>query len=80
MLAEGEYSHADLVGCRVLAGDTEIGTVDRIEEYGGPQLLAVARPGGKETLIPFAKSICKEIDVAAKVIRVELPEGLLDLD
>jgi ribosomal 30S subunit maturation factor RimM len=30
-------------------------------------------------LIPFVNAICREIDVARKVIRVELPEGLADL-
>jgi ribosomal 30S subunit maturation factor RimM len=34
---------------------------------------------GREILIPFTRSICKVIDVAEKIIRVEAPEGLLDL-
>ena len=33
---------------------------------------------GRDVLVPFAQAICKEIDVAAKTIRAELPEGLLD--
>jgi 16S rRNA processing protein RimM len=78
--AEGEYSHDALIGCEVLDGDAKrVGTVQGLEEYGGPPLLRVAMEGGREVLIPFARSICKEIDVAAKIIRVELPEGLLDL-
>jgi hypothetical protein len=31
-------------------------------------------------LIPFARSICVEIDPAAKRVIVELPEGLEDLN
>jgi ribosomal 30S subunit maturation factor RimM len=31
-------------------------------------------------LIPFARSICKQIDPAARRIAVELPEGLKDLN
>jgi len=31
-------------------------------------------------LIPFVRSICVEIDPAAKRIAVELPEGLKDLN
>ena len=78
--AEGEYSHADLIGCKVVAVDqTPIGMVTGVEDYGGPPLLKVKRTDGPEILIPFAKAICREIDVAAKVIRVELPEGLLEL-
>ena len=75
---EGEYSHADLIGCAVIA-DKPVGKVIAVEEYGGAPLLNVAREGGREVLIPFAKSICREIDVENKIIRVELPEGLLEL-
>jgi 16S rRNA processing protein RimM len=75
---EGEYSHADLIGCTVVAAKP-IGKVTGIEDYGGAPLLKVAAEDGREILIPFAKAICREIDIAAKIIRVELPEGLLEL-
>ena len=79
----GEYSHADLIGCSVVSGSglelTGIGVVKGVEEYGGPPLLKVEALDGREVLVPFVTSICREIDVVAKVIRVELPEGLLDL-
>jgi 16S rRNA processing protein RimM len=74
---EGAYSYAELVGCRVV-GDQELGVVMEVEEYGGAPLLKVEAGDGREVLIPFARSICTEIDVASKTIRVELPEGLLE--
>ena len=74
---EGAYSYAELVGCRVVA-DREVGVVMEVEEYGGAPLLKVEAADGREVLIPFARSICTEIDVASKTIRVELPEGLLE--
>jgi 16S rRNA processing protein RimM len=74
---EGAFSYADLVGCKVL-GDAEVGVVTEVEEYGGAPLLKVEAADGHEILIPFARSICKVIDVASKTIRVELPEGLLE--
>lgn len=73
----GAYSHQELVGCRV-EGESFRGLVEGVEEYGGPPLLQVAAADGREILIPFVRAICKEIDVAAKIIRVELPEGLLE--
>jgi 16S rRNA processing protein RimM len=77
---EGEYSHADLIDCAVAAMDgLSIGNVKGVEDCGGPLLLKVERTDGREILIPFARAICREIDVAAKTIRVELPEGLLEL-
>lgn len=76
---EGEYSHADLIGCTVVgrADGRRIGMVEGIEDGGGPVLLRLA--GEKEILIPFARKICVEIDVHRKEIHVDLPDGLLDL-
>ena len=77
---EGAYSHQTLVGCRVetVAG-AALGVVKEVEEFGGPPLLNLETPDGRELLVPFARAICKKIDVAARVIQVELPEGLLEL-
>lgn len=79
---EGAFSYADLVGCKVLddavVDDDEVGVVTEVEEYGGAPLLKLEAADGREILIPFARSICKVIDVASKTIRVELPEGLLE--
>lgn len=74
---EGAFSHADLVGCKVVENSL-IGVVTEVEDYGGAPLLKLEAADGREILIPFARSICKEIDVVAKTIRVELPEGLLE--
>jgi 16S rRNA processing protein RimM len=76
---EGEYSHADLIGCSIVAGQLTVGVVKGVEEFGGPPLLKVEAQDGREILVPFARTICREIDVACKIIRVELPDGLLDL-
>ena len=80
---EGAFSYADLVGCKVLSGAVvgvvaEVGVVTEVEDYGGAPLLKLEAADGREILIPFARSICKVIDVASKTIRVELPEGLLE--
>ena len=74
---EGAFSYADLVGCKVV-GDAVVGVVTEVEEFGGAPLLKLEAADGREILIPFARSICKVIDVASKTIRVELPEGLLE--
>lgn len=78
-MPEGEFYQSDLIGFSVVtrAGET-IGTLEGWKEYGGPPLLLV-NSGGRELLIPFAKSICVDIDVPNRRIVVELPEGLTDL-
>lgn len=78
-LEPGEFYQADLVGCAVETQSGMLGTVTAVDEIGGPLLLRVATNDGREILIPFANSICKDIDVAAKRIRAELPQGLTEL-
>ena len=77
----GRYYVADLVGCRMLEARSGrlVGEVRGLVETGGAPLLQV-EAGGKEILIPFASSICTEIDPGRRIIRVDLPEGLEDLN
>ena len=75
---EGAFSHADLIGCVLWNRDMKAGVVQSVEDFGGGPLLEVKLEDGREVLVPFARSICKEIDVAGKTIRAEVPEGLLD--
>ena len=78
-LAEGEYYQSDLVGFSVVTRQGErIGTIEGWQEHGGPPLLEV-NANGRELLVPFAKSICVEIDVPQRRIVVDLPEGLTEL-
>jgi len=76
---EGEYSFQDLIGSEVLDRGNPVGIVRGIEEFGSAPLLKVEGVNGREILIPFAKAMLREIDIAGKKIRVELPEGLLEL-
>ena len=77
--AGAHYVH-DLAGCRVqTTSGLEIGEVERVDFGSGTPVLAVAGPGG-EVLVPLAADICREIDVAAKRIVIEPPEGLLELN
>lgn len=77
-LDAGEYFQDDLIGCEVIDRGTNdrIGTVTAWDDGGGSGLLVV----NGDLLVPFARSICVEIDPAAKRIVVELPEGLKDLN
>ena len=75
---EGAYSYADLIGCVLWNREVRAGVVRSVEDFGGGPLLEVKLEDGREVLVPFARSICKEIDVVGKTIRAEVPEGLLD--
>ena len=77
-LEPGEFFQSDLVGCNVVDRSTgeSYGRVAEWQDAGGSGILELE--GG--LLIPFVRSICVEIDPAAKRIAVELPEGLKDLN
>lgn len=81
-LEKGEFYQADLVGCDVFerAGGAALGKVAGWQQSGGPGLLEVRTPDGAELLIPFARAVCVEIDVAARRILVDLPKGLKELN
>ena len=79
-LQPGTYYEHQLVGCLVetAAGDV-VGTVAAVEGGAGATRLAMNGPRG-EILIPLAVDICVDIDVANKRIRINPPEGLLELN
>ena len=79
-LGPDEYYLYDLVGCAVLtvAGD-EVGRVQSVYTGAGGALLGVDRDGA-EVLVPLVKSMCPEIDVAARRIVIDPPEGLLEVN
>lgn len=82
-LSTGHYYVSDLVGCRIITergGHHELGIVSEVEPTGGVDLLHVRRPEGDEFLLPLAEAVCTLIDPEAKLIMVELPEALLDLN
>lgn len=77
---EGAYYTFDLKGCRVYTPTGEwLGAVSGWIETSGTELLVVEHEGG-ELLIPFAEAFLKSVDVEAKRIVVELPEGLRELN
>jgi 16S rRNA processing protein RimM len=79
-LDDDRYYERSLVGSAVItATGQEIGRVTRLMRTGGTDLLVIEGDGGREHLVPFADAICTEVDVDAKRITIDPPEGLLDL-
>jgi 16S rRNA processing protein RimM len=73
-LDEGEYLDEDLVGCRVEDGEGRcFGEVDRVEHYPSSDMLVVS---GR--MVPMVRAIVTKIDLAARRIVVDPPEGLLE--
>ncbi|MDT7780701.1 MAG: rRNA processing protein RimM [Acidobacteriota bacterium] len=79
-LEEGEFYDWQLEGCLVETIEGRpLGTVREVLHTGGEAPVLIIRDEvERENLVPLALSICVEIDVSAKLIRVDAPEGLLE--
>jgi 16S rRNA processing protein RimM len=76
----GEYHFQQLIGSQVVLPDgSNLGLVSEVVQLPGQDLLSVASKKG-EVLIPMVKQIILSIDVAKKIIQVNPPEGLIDVE
>ncbi len=77
-LDDGEYFDWELESCTVETVEGEkLGAVKEVMRTGGTEILVV-QGATKEYLIPFAETICTEVDIENKLIKVDAPEGLLE--
>jgi 16S rRNA processing protein RimM len=78
-LPDDEYYYTDLIGLTVLdTGGVTLGTVKNVMDHGAGDLLEIALPGHAETiLLPFTAAIVPTVDIAAKTIIADPPEGSL---
>lgn len=73
------YVH-DLVGCDVRTLDgTIVGTVREIQRVAGASRLIIDAAHG-EIDVPLVDAICVRVDIAARSIVIDPPEGLLELN
>lgn len=79
-LEEDEFYDWELVDCRVETIDRRtVGRVREVLHTGAAPVLVIRDEAEREHLIPLAESICVEIDTESKLIRVDPPEGLLEI-
>ena len=77
-----EFHDFQLVGLSVRVGDADgenVGEIVRVDHGPGADMLIVARPDKRQTLIPFVKAIVPVVDVPAGHVVITPPDGLLDL-
>jgi 16S rRNA processing protein RimM len=89
-LPAGAAYISDLIGCTVYDRDQPLGVVSSVQFPTSPDglrrleeaapLLAVKLPEGEEVLVPFAGALLLGVDLAAKSIRMTLPEGLAEIN
>ncbi len=77
-LETDEFFDWELEDCEVETVEGEkIGKVQELMRTGGTEILVV-KGAEKEYLIPFAETICVEVDIEKKLIKIDAPEGLLE--
>lgn len=78
---EGNYYEYEILGCRVETVDGRaVGEVGRVIKAGPGSLLSVIDGGGREVLVPFVEQVCVRIEPDEKLIVIDPPQGLLDLN
>ena len=79
-LPKDSFYEWELIGCRVetVAGKS-IGEVAGVMRTGGVEILTVVDENGRDRMIPMASDIVIEVDKVGKLIRIDPPEGLLEL-
>ena len=77
-LPDDEFYHADLIGLAVQdAGGAALGTVQAVHNHGAGDILEISGPGLKSALmVPFTLVAVPTVDLTARKIVVDLPEGL----
>jgi 16S rRNA processing protein RimM len=71
---------SDLIGCVVFDAGTEIGKIEDVQFGAGEAPLLIVGAGSRRHEIPYAEAYLKEVDLEHKRIRMQLPDGMLDLD
>lgn len=77
-LPDDEFYHADLIGLEVRdTGGVLLGTVRAVHNHGAGDLLEVFGAERKSALLlPFTRAVVPTVDLAARRIVADLPEGL----
>ena len=80
-LEAGEAYVSDLVGCEVVNRGSVVGVVADVQFGAGeaPLLVVRTKTGEQEFLVPYAEAFLKNVDLPARRIEFELPEGLLEV-
>ena len=76
-----EFRDHQLIGLNVRTADGEpVGVVTDVLHYGQDLLVVQRAPSGAagECLVPFVKAIVPEVDIAAGLVVIDPPPGLLD--
>lgn len=78
---DGQVSWAQIIGFRLVDSRTGkvIGHIETVDETTLNTLFEVATDDGKQLLIPAGEDLIREVDSEKRIIKMEIPDGLLEL-
>jgi 16S rRNA processing protein RimM len=80
-LEQGWNFVSDLVGCTLFDHGQQVGRIEDIQFGAGEApLLIVAGSAGQKFDVPFAEAYLERVDVAERQVRMNLPEGMLEIN
>ncbi|MGB0934668.1 MAG: ribosome maturation factor RimM [Alphaproteobacteria bacterium] len=68
---DDQIYYTDLIGLEVRTGDTRVGTVELVDNFGAQDLLQVTLTDGKSVIIPFSQDAVPEVNLDEGYIVVE---------
>ncbi len=71
---------SDLIGCTVLDHGREIGRIEDVQFGAGEAPLLIVANAGKKFDVPFADAYLEGVDTAQRQVRMNLPEGMLEIN
>ena len=72
---------SDLIGCTLFDHAREIGRIEDVQFGAGEApLLIVANSAGKKFDVPLAEAYLESVDIAQRQVRMNLPEGMLEVN
>ncbi len=78
-LEENAFYYHQIIGCNVQTIDGEnLGVVESILAPGANDVWVVNDGNGKEILIPYIEDVVIDVNIAKKLIKIKLLEGLIE--
>lgn len=73
-----EFYHADLIGMKAVGVDgAPLGEIIAVQNFGAGDVLELrAANSGKTIMVPFSQDVVPTVDMAGRVVRIDLPDSL----
>jgi 16S rRNA processing protein RimM len=71
---------SDLIGCTVFDHGRKIGPIEDVQFGAGEAPLLIVRGEDKKFDVPFAEAYVEGVDVGGRHVRLNLPDGMLEIN